>query len=445
MKNNYEAKIKDLTNKNKKIQDELKTTSDEYLLSKLNTDKINSLNEQKFSFLEKEINSWKEKYNHLLKESKNKENHLNQEIGGLRGEIKKLKIEKENNQNINTDKLNNNLNDLMKYFKDNLKAQNEQNKNMMEKMLKEKENDSNNDKELFKNYNDMIMKNSDLQIKLNSLNYEKQNLEKKIENLNIYKNIVENTKLFKCKKCKNFFNYEDFKTHYTTCDKNINDENIDNNYLENNNKLLKNKNLNILASMDLINNNNIYNNQIHKFNPDKLKIKIIKGKLKTDELGKPYLEYILDINYYSQNWRLSKTFNQFVNLHKTIKTMINDSITMPMSANIFMNFGNNISGSFYQNKIVQLEKFIKEIAEIEEINSSKTFRKFLEFEQNFDEENELLFLRTNEKPQKFQNYYKNNGFENTNKNINNTNNNGFNNRYEEESNIIQEQNDNNPK
>ena len=34
----------------------------------------------------------------------------------------------------------------------------------------------------------MIMKNSDLQIKLNSLNYEKQNLEKKIENLNIYKN-----------------------------------------------------------------------------------------------------------------------------------------------------------------------------------------------------------------------------------------------------------------
>jgi hypothetical protein len=70
----------------------------------------------------------------------------------------------------------------------------------------------------------------------------------------------------------------------------------------------------------------------------------------------------------------------------------------------------------------------------------------LEFEQNFDEENELLFLRTNEKPQKFQNYYKNNGFENTNnKNINNINNNGFNNRYEEESNIIQEQNDNNPK
>ena len=57
---------------------------------------------------------------------------------------------------------------------------------------------------------------------------------------------------------------------------------------------MKNKNLNMYTSMDLI-NNNLYNNPIHKFNPEKLKIKILKGKLKTDELGKPYLEYILDI------------------------------------------------------------------------------------------------------------------------------------------------------
>ena len=52
-------------------------------------------------------------------------------------------------------------------------------------------------------------------------------------------------------------------------------------------------------------------------------------------------------------------------------------------------------------------------------------------EQNFDEENEMLFLRTNEKDKKFQNYYKNNNnIENINSNINN----GFNNRYDEEGN-----------
>ena len=436
MKNNYETKLKDLTTKNKKLQDDLKVNSDEFLLSKLNHDKINSLNEQKFSFLEKEINTWKEKYNNLLKESKNKENNLNQEIGGLRGEIKKLKLEKENNQNINTDKLNSNLNDLMKYFKDNFKAQNEENKNMIQKMLQEKENNSK-ESELFKNYNDTVKKNSELQVQINSLNYEKQSLEKKIENLNIYKSIVEDAKLFKCKKCKNFFNYDDFKLHHNKCDQNVNDENVDNNYIYNNNqKLLKNKNNNFLASMDLINNNTMTNQMYHKFNPEKLKIKILKGKLKTDELGKPYLEYILDINYYSQNWRLNKTFNQFANLHKTIKTMFNNTITMPMSANIFINFGNNIAGSFYQNKIVQLEKFLKEIAEIEEINSSKAFRKFLELEQNFDEENDLLFLRTNEKPQKFQNYYKNNDNNNILENIS-----GFNNRYDDKGNMSQGQND----
>ena len=187
---------------------------------------------------------------------------------------------------------------------------------------------------------------------------------------------------------------------------------------------------------------------MHKFNPDKLKIKILKGKLKTDELGKPYLEYILDINYYSQNWRLNKTFNQFANLHKTINNMLKNSTIMPSSANIFTDFDNNKSGSFYQNKIIHMEKFLKEIAEIEEINSSKTFRKFLEFEQNFDEENDLMFLRTNEKPKKFQNYYKINNIDNNHiKNINtnnNNNNNGFNNRYEEEErNIEQEENINN--
>ena len=76
---------------------------------------------------------------------------------------------------------------------------------------------------------------------------------------------------------------------------------------------------------------------------------------------------------------------------------------------------------------------MKEIAEIEEINTSKVFRKFLEIEQNFDEENDLLFLKTNEKPQKFQNYYKNIGNNiNNNMDINLNNiNNGINNRYEE--------------
>ena len=58
----------------------------------------------------------------------------------------------------------------------------------------------------------------------------------------------------------------------------------------------------------------------------------------------------------------------------------------------------------------------------------------MELEQNFDEENEILFLRTNDKDKKFQGYYKNNNIENINNNINNS---GFNNRYDEEGNLNQ--------
>jgi hypothetical protein len=67
----------------------------------------------------------------------------------------------------------------MKYF-NNIKTQNEENKNMIQKMMKEKENE-NKDKELFKNYNDLVLKNSDLQIKINSCNYQINSQEKTIE------------------------------------------------------------------------------------------------------------------------------------------------------------------------------------------------------------------------------------------------------------------------
>ena len=64
---------------------------------------------------------------------------------------------------------------------------------------------------------------------------------------------------------------------------------------------------------------------------------------------------------------------------------------MPPSANIFINFGNNnTSSSFHENKILQLEKFLKDLSEINIINTSKPFRKFLEFEQYVDEENEVI-------------------------------------------------------
>ena len=269
-------------------------------------------------------------------------------------------MENEKNDSLNKEQVNNNLNNIMKYLTENLKAQNEENKNMFEKMFKDKQNSLQNDKELLQNIKEINEKNNELILNNNLCNNKIKTLEEQNAKLNIYKEVVHNTKAYKCKHCEKMYLYDDFKDHYSNCQK------------------------------GLISNANINNNNIN-FNPDKLKIKILKGRVKQDELGKPFLEYIIDVNYDTQNWRINKRFNQFANLFKTLKNSYKGVAQMPPSANIFINFGNNnTSSSFHENKILQLEKFLKDLSEINIINTSKPFRKFLEFEQYVDEENEII-------------------------------------------------------
>ena len=358
-KNDFDFKNNEFLNIKKKYEDELKLKEEQILIMKMNNDKIMSLNDQKLNYVEKEINSYKDKYNNLLKESKNKEEKLNKEIAILTEKNKKLKIENEKNESLNKEQVNNNLNNIMKYLTENLKAQNEENKNMFERMFKDKENALHNDKELLQNIKEVNEKNNELILNNKECNNKIKSLEEQIEKLNIYKEIVHNAKAYKCKHCERIISYDDFKDHYSNCQK------------------------------GLISNANINNNI--NFNPEKLKIKILKGRVKQDELGKPFLEYIIDINYDTQNWRINKKFSQFANLFKTLKNTYKGVVQMPPSANIFVNFGNNNSfNSFHEKKILQLEKFLKDLSEINIFNTSKPFRKFIEFEQYVDEENEII-------------------------------------------------------
>ena len=371
LKNSHEIKMKELLTTKAQLEADLKFNNEELIVLKMNNDKITSLNNQKFIYLENEINNWKDKYNLLNKDSKKKEDNYKQQILSLKEQIKKL--HKENKKdNINSNLFNTNLSNLMKYFEANLKAQNEENKNMFEKMLQAKQKDNENGNELFKNYTDLIAKHSELKIDLNTKENQIKNLEEQISKLDIYKTICTKAKSFQCEQCGKYYSYDIFKEHYKQCSETSN--------FINNDKLL-NKNTNL--------NGNEENKFI--FNPEKLKIKIIKGHIKNDELDKPYLEYIIDISYNTQNWRISKRFIQFANLYKTLTNMFKGNIKMPKSANIFVDFGGSFNGSFHENKIQQLEKFIKDISEIKIIYESKVFKKFLEFNQNFDEENEALF------------------------------------------------------
>ncbi len=88
-----EAKIEKLTLEIDKLNNELKTKDEEILLIKLNDEKVSALNIQKITFLEKELEQWKERYNIQTKEfseSKSQIINLTAECDKAKGDIKSL-------------------------------------------------------------------------------------------------------------------------------------------------------------------------------------------------------------------------------------------------------------------------------------------------------------------------------------------------------------------
>ena len=165
-----------------------------------------------------------------------------------------------------------------------------------------------------------------------------------------------------------------------------------NNYINNS----KNNNINKHIKNSIPINNSYFNHtnyssnlsqaNTQNFNPKLLKIKIVKGKICKDKTGKPYLEYMIDLNYLNKNWKINKRFSQFTNLYKNLKKMeIQEGIAIPNSANIFSNIGTVFSGLSHDNKILNLEKFLKDISSNEEINNTSLYRNFFETQNLYNE------------------------------------------------------------
>ena len=361
MKSDFDSKYKAYLNEKTKIENELKAKEEELLVIKMNSEKVQSLNEQKLKYLDKEVNNWKERYNKLENDSKIKEQGLNNEISNLKNQNLTLKNEQKIKEESTNNLVNQNMNSILAFIKENMQMQNQETKTFYEKIIssqQEKEISVSKDKELLSNYKETTQKNQELTLSLAASESKIKQYEEQINKLNLYKEIIHNSNSFKCKFCLKNFNFDSFKTHYPQCQRNM------------------------LTSSQKIDNISI----------DKLKIKILKGRVKQDELGKPFLEYIIDIWYNGQNWRINKRFNQFANLYKTLKSIFRGIVNMPPSADIFVSVnGVGQISSFHENKILQLEKFIKDLAEIDVVNKSKPFRKFLEFENFVDEEdNEII-------------------------------------------------------
>lgn len=118
----------------------------------------------------------------------------------------------------------------------------------------------------------------------------------------------------------------------------------------------------------------------------KVKIKILKGILAQDEMGRAFMEYILEVSFNLQTWRLNKKFSQFVNFQSLLKRELS-KLSFPESAELLLKVDNHQA---HENRLKFLEQYIKDINTIIAVTESKAFKSFFGFEDHYDEEEEFL-------------------------------------------------------
>ena len=190
-------------------------------------------------------------------------------------------------------------------------------------------------------------------------------------NLNRYLNNTFTQKLIEVSR--NSENYQNEKL------KKINNLSINNFYFDN-------------SSNKYVENNKYKNSQIFnsysrpEFDPKKLKINISKSRIRKDKNDKPYLEYVINLNYdKKQSWVISRRFTEFLDLFKSLKKIENKYQILPQACNIFTNVGSLFAGLSQENKILKLERFLKELTETDWVlNYDNYLYSFLDLKHALD-------------------------------------------------------------
>ena len=211
--------------------------------------------------------------------------------------------------------------------------------------------------------------------KIGKNNFNNINIKINNQNININRNLININNIKKITNNINLNNYINSSSNMTRTK--------NNNSITNNNSINKSK-ISHLNHSNYI--GNLSKDYIQNFNPKLFKIKIVKGRIRKDKSGKPYLEYMIELIYLNKKWTINKRFSQFTNLYKNLKKMeIQEGISIPESANIFSNIGTVFSGLSHENKIINLEKFLKDISMNDEINSTSLYRNFFETEHLYND------------------------------------------------------------
>ena len=369
----YQDKIEKMKMDMNKLKMEIKAKEEDLLINKLNDDKISALNVQKINLLEKECEQWKERYNSQNKElSQNKNAIIN-----LNSEFDKLKSENKNLKN----KIG--IGDMMKFHS-------EKRLDMFRDFAKNStmNNIGNNVSSSNKLLNELLTGQNAIKDYLKELMDKTNDLyqKNKIKTGNFSKIINNND--FK----KN--NYNEKFTSYTT--KN-NSSNKISQIVDHNNKILNQTQIKrslrndsfsrILEKKEdkkrfsLILDKNKNNNIIKK---NDLEIKVINSVLKKDSHGKQFLEYVCEVKNGDKNYKLNKKFGHFIMLHKALKSIFNDNLKLSNAGNIFLNINEMNQNSFHENKLEQLDKYVKDLINLDDVVNSLPFKNFFELNNEHD-------------------------------------------------------------
>ena len=297
-----------------------------------------------------------------------------------------------NTSNINTHNKRNNNYELLKDTNNTSKSSSNNKKNISNNRIMNNSNIINNNNENNnKNKNYININYDNIKIDTNSrtsFDYKINNISKNnFNNINIKinnQNININKNLININSIKNITNNINLNNYINSSKNNFASKKISTN-ISNNSRANKSK-ISHLNYSNYSGNISKDSTQNLNFNPKLLKIKIVKGRIRKDKLGKPYLEYMIELTYLSKKWTINKRFSQFTNLYKSLKKMeIQEGLAIPKSANIFSNIGTVFSGLSHENKILNLEKFLKDISQYDEINCTSLYRNFFETENLFSE------------------------------------------------------------
>ena len=409
----FEEKIEKMKLEINKLKLEIKAKEEDLLVNKLNDDKVSALNIQKIHLLEKECEQWKERYNLQSKElSENKNNilKLNSEIDKLRTEIRNLKLkqggigviepqDKNLKGTANNFFPNNTTNSIgrdnilgsSKFLVELLSGQNaikDYLKELMSKtdnLVSKNKDLANKNKKLINSFTSKGEQNKNDSYS-NSTNNSSNNLIIHSKNNNIATNTTNNynNDLITTNKNNNTKNSKSRDKQEIKISTN---QNINKNKKANRNgsfsKILVKKEDNFI-NRDIA--NNIQQNHYTSIsNKKELKIKITNSVLKKDITGKPFLDYICEIKKGNEKFILNKKFGHFMMLHKSLKTTFKDNIKLPSGGSLFININEMKQNTFHENKLEQLDKYISELLNIEEIKNSLPFKNFFELDEQHEQ------------------------------------------------------------